>query len=76
VSDTKLLLVTQAIVTFALLGFAYVMRGDAPTISDVIVSAAVYHWLRESASIGRGGAATTIAKAANGNGKPKATVDG
>lgn len=62
-SDTKLLITLQAIITLSLLFFAWVMREADTTISNVVVSATVYHWLRESSQIGRSVAATDAIRA-------------
>lgn len=76
-SDTKLLITLQAVITLVLLGFSYVMREAEPTISNVVVSATIYHWLKESAQIGRSVTAADAIKAAGtGNGNGGGTVHG
>lgn len=47
------LVLAQLVVTFGLLGFAFLTRETSPGVADVVVGAAVYHWLRETASLGR-----------------------
>lgn len=46
-------MILQSVVTVALLVFAYLVRHDDPSVSSVVVGAAVLHWLRESSTAGR-----------------------
>ncbi|MDP9440625.1 MAG: hypothetical protein M3P34_00260 [Actinomycetota bacterium] len=45
--------VIQAVVTVALLGFAYLVRRESPDTSSLVVGAGVAFWLRESVHMGQ-----------------------
>ena len=49
----RFLVIVQALVTLALLGFAYVMRDESRTLADVVVTAAIWHWLDAAGSARR-----------------------
>lgn len=43
----------QAFITIILLGFAYLVRSEDPSMSSVVVGATILHWLKESTYSGR-----------------------
>lgn len=45
--------VIQAVVTIALLIFSYLVRGESPDTSSLVVGAGVAFWLRESVHMGQ-----------------------
>jgi len=58
--STELLWILQALMTLALLIFAFVVHGSDRTIATVVTSAAVFHWLREAPVMGRQAADRTV----------------
>lgn len=44
-------MIVQAVMTLAMLGYAFLMESRTPGVSSLVVGAAVALWLRESADL-------------------------